>query len=167
MRNVLCVSAVAVAVAIGLSTTAWPAAPKLPANATFNAASGVVLNDGNNAPVVALSAVLKQGRKKHVIAVEAAMQVATSVASLPSLRVQVNGFAANGPTVTIDCKLVNSVRCPLAGSWWLDLDAAEAAHPGVFIGKVLIVELLAGNETVSPPTNPPAEVTMTVRLVKK
>jgi len=167
MRDVLCVSAVVVAAAIGLSTTAWPAAPKLPANAAFQAVNGVVLNDGNNPPVVALSAALKQGRKKHVVAVEATMQVSPSVASLPSLRVQVNGYPANGPTVTIDCKLVNSSRCPLAGSWWLDLDAAEAAHPGVFIGKMLIVELLAGNETVAPPTNPSAEVTMSVRLVKK
>ena len=28
--------------------------------------------------------------------------------------------------------------------FWLDLDAAEAANPGVFIGKPLNIELLGG-----------------------
>jgi hypothetical protein len=167
MRSILVMSVATVAAAAVCSTTVWSAGPKLPANAVFGAASAVVLNDGNNPPVVALSGVIKKGQKKRVVAVEAAMQMDVSVPSLPSLSVQVNGVAANGPTVTIDCKFTNTNRCPLAGSWWLDLDQAEAAHPGTFIGKPLTIQLLAGNDTVAPPTNPSANVTMTARLVKK
>jgi len=167
MRSILLVSVATLVAAAACSTTAWSAGPSLPANAVFRAASGVVLNDGNNPPVVALSGVIKKGQKKRVVAVEAAMQVSTSVPSLPSLSIQVNGVAANGPTVTIDCKFTNTNRCPLVGSWWLDLDQAEAAHPGTFIGKPLTIQLLAGNDTVAPPTNPSADVTMTALLVKK
>jgi hypothetical protein len=32
-------------------------------------------------------------------------------------------------------------RCSVTGHFWLDLDAAEAAHPGIFINQPLVVEL--------------------------
>ena len=32
-------------------------------------------------------------------------------------------------------------RCTLTATWWLDLDAAEVANPGVFINQPLTVTL--------------------------
>jgi hypothetical protein len=41
----------------------------------------------------------------------------------------------------VNCPDTATVTCSASGSWWLDLDAAEAAHPGTILGKPLIVEL--------------------------
>ena len=54
--------------------------------------------------------------------------------------------------------------CGFTGIWWLDLDAAEAAHPGLIIGQPLVVRLnavgFAGNVSY-------ANVSLTAQLVKK
>jgi hypothetical protein len=136
-------------------------------HAAFAAANGITLNDGNTGVGTLLQATLPKGRKKSVLAIEAAMQVDISQESLPSLEVTVNGMSANGPAVSADCKFAGAQRCPLAGSWWLDLDAAEAASPGTFVGKPLTVELIGGSNTVAPPTNPQADVTLSVSMLKK
>ena len=141
--------------------------PAIGKQAAFDAASGVVLNDGNTGVGTLLSVTLQKGKKKSAVAVEGAMQVDVSQPSLPSLEVRVNGVPANGPYISTDCKFVAVQRCTLAGSWWLDLDEAEAANPGVFVGQPLVVELVGGANTVAPPTNPTAQVTVTARLVKK
>jgi hypothetical protein len=136
-------------------------------HAAFAAVTGITLNDGNTGVGTLLQVVLPKGRKKSVLAIEAAMQVDVSQESLPSLEVKVNGMSANGPAVSVDCKFVGVERCPLAGSWWLDLDAAEAASPGTFVKKPLTVELLGGSNTVAPPTTPQADVTLSVSMLKK
>jgi hypothetical protein len=48
----------------------------------------------------------------------------------------------NGSASSVNCPADATLACSASGSWWLDLDAAEAAHPGVFIGKPLVIELL-------------------------
>lgn len=54
--------------------------------------------------------------------------------------------------------------CGFTGTWWLDLDTAEAAHPGVLIGQPLVIQLkavgFAGNVSY-------ANVSLTAQLVKK
>ena len=135
--------------------------------AAFASATGITLNDGNTGVAPLLTVELLKGKKKSAVAVEGALQVDISQPSLPSLEVHVNGVSANGPAVSTDCKFVAVQRCTLAGTWWLDLDVAEAASPGSFVGKLLTVELIGGANTVAPPTNPTADVTMTARLVKK
>jgi hypothetical protein len=52
--------------------------------------------------------------------------------------------------------------CAMVGTWWLDLDAAEAANPGMFIGEPLLIELNAGS---SNPTV--ATASLRARLQKK
>jgi hypothetical protein len=86
--------------------------------------------------------------------------------AIPSLRVEVNGVAASGPDVGLDCKNVNPI-CPLSGSWWLDIDTAEAASPGAFVGQPLTVELIGGGNTYAPPLASQADVSLTVLLVKR
>jgi hypothetical protein len=135
--------------------------------AAFASANGVTLNDGDTGVAPLLTVELLKGKKRSAVAVEGAMQVDVSSPSLPSLEVHVNGVPANGPTVAVDCKYVAVQRCTLAGSWWLDLDVAEGANPGVFVGKPLTVELIGGANTYSPPISGIADVTLTARLVKK
>jgi hypothetical protein len=53
----------------------------------------------------------------------------------------------------------------LMGTWWLDLDVAEAANPGVFIGMPLSVELVGGEGFAAFQSH--GKVTMSVRLQKK
>jgi hypothetical protein len=50
-----------------------------------------------------------------------------------------------------------------SGSAWIDVDAAEAAYPGEFIGKKLTVELLLCNWT----SNADGNVTLGARLDRK
>jgi hypothetical protein len=35
--------------------------------------------------------------------------------------------------------------CSLSGTWWLDLDAAELANPGMFVNMPLVVILSPGS----------------------
>jgi hypothetical protein len=169
MRNRV-VIALALACALVSSTPAEAPAGGGPSvagkNAAFAADTGILLNDGLTGNSTLLTASLAKGKKKSVVAVEAAMQVEPGP-TLPSLEVEVNGVPANGPVVAADCKNTGAARCPLAGSWWLDLDAAELANPGQFVGQPLTVELIGGTNTFAPPVTAMAQATMTVRLVKK
>jgi hypothetical protein len=136
-------------------------------SSAFAFGDDVVLPDGPTGEATLATAVIAKGKKKHALVIEAAMQVNTSVGvALPSLRVEVNGVAAVGPTVGLDCKNENLI-CPLSGSWWLDLDTAEAANPGVFVGEPLTVELKGGANTYAPPIASQADVSLTVLLVKR
>jgi len=55
----------------------------------------------------------------------------------------VNGVAfMNGATdSSIDCPGSPGTSCPVTLMWWLDLDSAESAHPGLIIGRPLNVKL--------------------------
>lgn len=150
-----------------LGSAAAAAQPSTGKQAAFASGSGVTLNDGLTGVAPLLTVTLQKGKKRFAVAVEGAMQVDIATPSLPSLEVRVNGVPAHGPTVAADCKYVAVQRCTLAGSWWLDIDEAEAANPGVFVGEPLVVDLVGGANTYAPPVPGTAEVTLTARLVKR
>ena len=58
---------------------------------------------------------------------------------------RVNGVGLNPLDLSAAVSCAAAVDCTATGTWWLDLDAAEAAHPGSFIGKPLNVDLLGQN----------------------
>jgi hypothetical protein len=150
-----------------LSLSAASAQPSPGKSSAFAFGDDVVLPDGPTGEATLASAVITKGKKRHALAITAAMQVNTSVGpALPSLRVEVNGVPAVGPTVGLDCKNENLI-CPLSGSWWLDLDAAEAANPGVFVGEPLTVDLIGGANTYVPPIPSQADVSLSVLMVKR
>ncbi len=64
----------------------------------------------------------------------------------PSIRPTVNGVdmeLINGAGLGVDfSQECGTTFCTLTGMWWLDLDAAEAAHPGMFKGRPLNIALL-------------------------
>ena len=116
-----------------------------------------------------LTATIEKGKKRHVLTVEATLT--SGVDLVPgglTFGVVVNGFDAEphtvccGPFYTQAC----GTACTHTGSWWLDLDAAEAAHPGVYIGQPLTIQLLGGEIPTNAPQGTGA-VTMSVRMEKK
>jgi hypothetical protein len=54
----------------------------------------------------------------------------------------------------------------VAGTWWLDLDAAEAANPGKFVNQALLVRLLGG-EIASKVDAGPWDASLAVEVLKK
>ncbi len=101
-------------------------------------ASGVAFNTNP-----AISVTIEKGKKKRMLLV-------TGIASAPSttatvvLWARVNGIEMepqDGVDSAIGVKCDGA--CTLTGSWWLDIDAAEAANPGVFVSVPLIVEIEA------------------------
>jgi len=115
-----------------------------------------------------LTATIVKGKKKNVLVVEAMLSTgASSSSSYLYLRTDVNGYeieplSGGSSEVLTDC---NGTPCTLTAAWWLDLDAAEAAHPGVFINQPLTVTLRGGEGSPSPQSD--GKVTMSVHLQKK
>jgi hypothetical protein len=62
--------------------------------------------------------------------------------------------------------LSRRTRFTATGTWWLDVDAAEAANPGMFIGKPLNITL-SGAEDTGGPSNTSLTATLTARVQKK
>lgn len=54
-----------------------------------------------------------------------------------------------------------------SGSWWLDIDAAEAAHPGMFVGQPLLVRLIGGEISASIDVNGLWNASLSVQMTKK
>jgi hypothetical protein len=104
------------------------------------------------------AATLAMGKAKRVLVVDATV---TSGAAPPAPLPMVLTMAANAngvpmePTipwgVVMDCGgsamsiIAPLVGCTLSATFWLDLDQAETASPGTFIGMPLTVILKGGN----------------------
>ena len=99
---------------------------------------------------VMLAGTIVRGKHGQVLTVDASVgSVAPGEAG--SFRPRVNGVAfettddfGTGSSASIICASPGVYGCTGTGHWWIDLDAAEAAHPGTFIGKPLSIELVGG-----------------------
>jgi hypothetical protein len=92
-----------------------------------------------------ISATIQKGKKKRVLDVDLTLIDTGSSAGFIGVGPVINGLAlVMEPTAThlqlADCPGTTN-RCTATGQFWLDLDAAEAAHPGVFINQPLVIEL--------------------------
>ena len=120
----------------------------------FNAATSA-------API--LSGQILKGKKTTVLAIEAALFYLSGARSY-SMFPLVNGIiTTNAPAMSFNC--TGSDPCAFTGTWWLDIDAAEAAHPGLFVGQPLNIELRGEEDTGAGDTGDFA--TLTVRVQKK
>jgi hypothetical protein len=123
------------------------------------------------------AATLAQGLKKRVLVVDATMTtggLAPLAPFIASMVANVNGVPMEpvgspfGPIM--DCggtgmsPLPPMFGCTLTASFWMDLDQAEAASPGVFIKQPLTVTLSGGN--VAGGGGMPVLVSMGVHLEK-
>jgi hypothetical protein len=108
-----------------------------------------------------LTATITKGRRRRVMEVVATLRSPSFFGGLV-MGVRVNGVELEpGGRVIAPC----DSTCFTTGVFWLDLDAAEASNPGVFVGQPLTVELIGG----SAPANEgfPGTASMAVRLEKK
>lgn len=89
---------------------------------------------------------LQKGLKKTVLRVDATFVVDVDP-TLPGLwlRPKVNGIKIDGPLTLTVCDSARAANCTISATFWWDLDALEAAHPGEFIGKPLEIMLEGGN----------------------
>jgi hypothetical protein len=119
---------------------------------------------------VLLSGTIQRGKGHRVLVIQA-MVGSVTPGEDASIHPLVNGVACepsdelgNPTSATITCPSDATFGCNATGTWWLDLDAAEAAHPGAFIGKPLAIELIAGTHNAD---GIGVFADMSVRLEKK
>ena len=102
-------------------------------------------------PNNALSGTILKG-KAHTV-----LEIHTMISSSPGVPVHllgtvtVNSVAAEpsnggggGFLSGQDCRASNSAGCTLTDVRWVDIDAAEAANPGMFVGQPLVINFLGG-----------------------
>jgi hypothetical protein len=115
-----------------------------------------------------LTASIEKGKKKYVLVVEATLSSGSSpVSNYLEFGPRVNGVEMEPgyPNPNFVLQACGGDPCTLTGTWWLDLDAAELDHPGIFINQPLTVTLHGGEGFASPQSD--GRVTMGVRLQKK
>lgn len=142
-------------------------------------APSIILPAGSAVLLTTPGATLAKGKKKRVIVVEATMtsgipgplpMVLTMSATLNGVAMEPTG---NPVGIITECGGTGLspwlggpfFGCTLSGTFWLDLDQAETASPGTFIGMPLTVALLGGD--FAGVGGPPVVVSMAVREESK
>jgi hypothetical protein len=170
----------ALGLVLGLATTAsavnYSTGPGK--NSAFEASTGNPLT--TLAPQ--LTGVIVKGKKKTIIAVEASYTdgpytPTAQVDRILGMNATVNGVVMKPQPSTayqyvIDCGfaagMVTPACCTTTGHFWLDIDEAELANPGMFVGQQLNVVLSAGDLSAGALVGvQPMDATMSVRVTKK
>src|SRR5262245_25239871 len=112
--------------------------------ASYKSLTGVAIPQGP--PVTVATLAIEKGKKKRVLEVDATIVETSNVATGIGLIVEVNGVAMEPTGATyqvIEGCSASLINCTVQGTYWLDLDQAEAANPGVFINQPLVITLQA------------------------
>ena len=156
--------------AIGLAATSASADTISPGKESAFASSADVSPLPNSDPAnPLLSVTIEKGKRRRVLVIEATVEDRSSALILLRIGPSVNGVGVQGPNASVNCDPANGVTvCTASGVWWLDLDAAEAASPGTFVGQPLVVKLVGGDAiTADGPGPGPYGASLVVRMVKK
>jgi hypothetical protein len=113
-----------------------------------------------------LTATIMRGKRHRMLFIQASLDYNGTDGSLIGILPTVNGWGVE-PFSSAVAYCTNQLCDTAAGSWWLDLDAAEAAHPGVFVGQPLLVRLLGGEISSSADTNGLWDASLTVQMSRK
>jgi len=142
--------------------------------AVYASTAAAVIGDP---PVTIVTATIAKGKKKRVLEVDLLVVLTGGPegAGILSLAPRVNGLAVMEPTnagttkTATDACLEGPLACTVSAQYWLDLDAAEAAHPGVFSKQPLVIDGQVGWGGVGGPPIPPVagDVSLRARLQKK
>lgn len=145
-------------------------------NSAFESATGVSLATYSNR----LTATIAKGKRKTVLAIEATYSDGAAYPTPVGMRVLGMQVLVNGVTAQpnpfgfyqylTDCGFADTdlVACSVAGTFWIDIDAAELANPGVFVGQPLVVDLMAGDLAGGSLVGvTPMDASLTVRVQKK
>jgi hypothetical protein len=96
--------------------------------------------------VTPLTGTLAKGKSKTLLRIDASFSGTTPVPTLASLLVYVNGvLLQDGIAFGAYADQCLPTICTLTGTFWLDIDAAEAANPGLFMNQPLVISLDGGN----------------------
>lgn len=143
-------------------------------NSAFEASTGEALTVYGSK----LTATIAKGKKKTVLAIEAGFTDGP-YSPIYGVRVLGIGVAVNGVPVqpnpaaaeqnVIDCGLTDTppATCGVVGTFWFDIDAAELANPGMFVGQPLTVILSAGDVSGGPFPANPMDASLSVRVQKE
>jgi len=169
-------AAAAIGLVLGLATSGVAATYSTSPgkNSAFEASTAEVLTTYASK----LTATIVKGKKKTVLAIEASYTDGP-YSPIYGVRVLGLGVTVNGVAVqpnpaspeqhVIDCGLSDTppATCTVVGTFWFDLDAAELANPGVFVGQPLTVVMSAGHLGAGPPPANLMDSSLSVRVQKK
>jgi hypothetical protein len=96
-------------------------------------------------PAVELT--IPRGRAKRMLLADATMVSNEFGPTTISVGPLVNGIPMHSADAAVANCSTGEFGCTASGHWWMDLDAAEAANPGSFIGQPLVLRFYAAEET--------------------
>jgi hypothetical protein len=163
--KILCLAAIATTLLSPVAAYAAPVTTSPGKNAVHSAESNVLNGSGD---IVTLTGTIEKGKKKTVLEIEASVSVAGS-ASLNAVYVSatINGyFPANPYFSTTHCNSANAQLCTITQTFWLDIDAAEAANVGAYVGQPLNIIVAGGNQAFAG-AGLNYNASFTARVVKK
>lgn len=118
-------------------------------------------------PTPQLTTTIARGKRKRALKIDGMLTIRDAGATIPGILPVVNGFGDMIHPFARAITTCSSVTaCSASGSWYVDLDEAEALHPGSFVGNPLQVDLLVG-EMAGGPDPVPWDASLTVLMIKK
>jgi hypothetical protein len=132
---------------------------KPPKESLFVHETGATITSGFGNCTV-LAGTIAKGKKKTVLRVDASFRgTSVSTGNDCSVNMTVNGIGMNGAGGYYN----TPAPCiSVTGSFWLDIDAAEAANPGMFINQPLTITLDCRADV-----NTPYAATFSAQVIKK
>ena len=158
--------------AVSLIAVSSVGADTLPSGGTVAATAappsgGVILPGG----AFGYEVTLERAKRKNVIWIDATVSsTSNSVDTGLSLEVRVQDeentvqVTAQGGIIQAACEA--GKPCTLSGHWWVDVDAIEAAFPGLFANQPVRITLL-GNHTPSVPVVGASWYALRAHMIKK
>lgn len=165
MRKHIVPVLVAAAFCLTAHTPAFADALVSPGKTTAYASASGLTFAPTPATVPAAAVQIAKGKKKRALEIDITA-IVQSVAAGQTIQVRplVNGLAIEplgGVQAEHGCD-TGVINCTAQGSFWLDLDAAEAANPGQFANQPLNIETEVSTAIVST-----GIVSVRARMVKK
>jgi hypothetical protein len=144
MQNIAILSAVMAALLVG-TPVAWGDATTSPGkNSVAVSKSGLTVPA---IPATIASGTIEKGKKKNILAIDVSVTDQGSSSSAIGVTALVNGLSdVMQPPLVVqlsECPASTWINCTTSAHLWVDLDAAEAAHPGLIIGQPLVIDLQA------------------------
>ena len=164
--------AVALAATALLSTAAFAAESSCPSPCATPPKWALFARDNGGTDqwgIEYLTGTLLKGTRKTVLRIDASV-IMKSAANVSGVSVvpHVNGYLASqlGASQMFPCTSPSPDYCTTAGTFWFDIDAMEAAHPGEFIDRPLNIEM-HGRTVPFGVTGLQYEASFSAQIVKK
>ena len=109
---------------------------------------------------------VQRGRANRILFIQGSLNYNGTDGFVIGVLPTVNGWGVE-PFARGVAYCTDTVCDTASGSWWLDLDAAETAHPGVFIEQPLLVRLIGGEISSSIDSNGVWNASLSVQMQKK